>query len=91
LEGSFDVLDPPEDLEGSFEVLDPPADLEGSFEVLDPPADPLVPEDELDDVDDEEEEEEGLLSDAVADFPSDPVEDFSPDSLLCPFFLASDG
>jgi hypothetical protein len=62
--------------------------LEDSFDVLD---DPPVVEVELDDDVDDEEEEDELLSGAVAALPSDPVEDFSPDSLLCAFFLASDG
>ena len=57
--------------------------------MADPPEDPLVPEEELDDVDEEEEEE--LLSELALDLPSDPLGDFSPDSLLCAFFLASDG
>ncbi len=57
--------------------------MEDSFEVLD---DPPVPEDELDD-----DEDELALSGFVAALPSDPVEDFSPDSLPCAFFLASDG
>ena len=67
------------------ESLDPLAD---SFlgESFDPP-EPSVP------VPDEPEELEGVDEDAsaVPDLASDAAGDLSPDSLLSPFFLASEG
>ena len=57
-------------------------DFEESFDVVVAPDDPLAPEEELDD--------DALLSE-LDDLLSELVEDFSPDSLLCAFFRASDG
>ena len=56
-------------------------------ESFDPPELSEPPPGEPEELEDEDED----ASDAVPDLASEAAEDLSPDSLLSPFFLASDG
>jgi hypothetical protein len=71
------------DLAGSLDVADP-LDVAGSLDVRGPSGPP--PEDSEEPVEEGEDAFAGVL-----DFSSEGAEDFSPDSLLKAFFLASDG